>query len=241
MRSVPAFVTVPIVGASTATPRSTLLTLDVSETPFTFKAGQAIVIGDRGQSARRPYSIACSPDQAAEGKTLELLVGIDAEGRAGPHLPSLAPGTVVDVEGPVGTFTFPDALEHARVLFVAGGTGIAPLRAMMDHARRAHPGTKVALLYSARKADEFAFIDELRLRAAAGRLELHQTVTREDQEWQGGRGRIGRGHFEAVLHEPANTLCFICGRPAMVADSVATLADLGVDPAAIRIEQWHAK
>jgi NAD(P)H-flavin reductase len=124
---------------------------------------------------------------------------------------------------------------------VGGGTGIAPLRAMMDHAMRAHPAAHIALLYSARKADEFAFIDELRAHAAAGRLELHQTVTREDQKWQGGRGRVGRAHFEAVLHDPADTLCFICGPPAMVTESVATLAGLGVDPAAIRIEQWNSK
>jgi NAD(P)H-flavin reductase len=96
----------------------------------------------------------------------------------------------------------------------------------------------VALLYSARRADEFAFIEELQAHADMGRLELHQTVTRDDADWRGERGRIGRAHFEAVLHEPANTLCFVCGPEAMVTESVATLAGLGVDPAAIRIEQW---
>lgn len=235
------FVTVPIASATPATPRSALLTLDLRDVPFTFKAGQAIVIGDHRQTVRRPYSIACSPEQTALAHTLELLVGIDAAGAAGPHLPSLAPGTAIDVEGPVGTFTFPDAPGQARLLFVGGGTGIAPLRAMMDHAMRAHAAARIALLYSARRAEEFAFIDELRAHAASGGLELHQTVTRDDEGWQGDRGRVGRAHFEAVLHEPANTLCFICGPPAMVTESVATLAGLGVDPSAIRIEQWNSK
>lgn len=234
----PPFVTVPIAGATPATPRSALLTLDLRGTPFTFTAGQAIIIGDHRQTVRRPYSIACSPEQAALTHALELLVGLDAGGAPGPHLPSLAPGTAIDVEGPLGTFTFPESTRQTRLLFVGGGTGIAPLRAMMDHAMRVRPSARLALLYSARRADDFAFIEELRAHAASGRLELHQTVTRDDEGWQGERGRIGRAHFEAVLHEPANTLCFICGPPAMVTESVATLAGLGVDPAAIRIEQW---
>ena len=238
---VPPFVTVPIAGSIPATPRSALLTLDLRGIPFTFTAGQAIVIGDHGQTVRRPYSIACSPEWAAHTRALELLVGLDGEGAPGPHLPTLAPGTAVDVEGPLGTFTFPDAPRQQRVLFVGGGTGIAPLRAMMDHAMRVHQAARIALLYSARRADDFAFIEELRAYAASGRLELHQTVTRDDEGWLGERGRIGRAHFEAVLHEPANTLCFICGPPAMVTESVATLAGLGVDPAAIRIEQWNSK
>jgi NAD(P)H-flavin reductase len=85
----------------------------------------------------------------------------------------------------------------------------------------------------------FAFIDELRAHVDAGVLELHQTVTRDDSStWAGGRGRIGRAHFEAVLHEPAATLCFVCGPPALVHESMTTLKALGVPDAQIRSEQW---
>src|SRR5205085_2374144 len=155
--SVPPFVTVPIASATSATPRSVLLTLDLHDAPLTFKAGQAVVIGDHRQPLRKPYSIASSPEQSSAGQSIELLVGLDALGSSGPHLPSLAPGTSIDVEGPLGAFTFPDTLRLQRLLFVGGGTGIAPLRAMMDHAMRVHPPMPMALLYSARRADEFAF------------------------------------------------------------------------------------
>lgn len=227
----------PVLGVEPATPRSLLLALDVRQTPLPFRAGQALVIGRRGQPERRPYSIASSPERATEG-TIELLIGVDASGAPGPHLDGLAPGALVDVEGPLGSFTFPDALSHPALLFVAGGTGIAPLRAMLDHARRQHPDRRLALLYSARRSDEFAFIDELRTLEARGLLQLHQTVTRDDGEWEGSRGRIGRAHFEAVLPDAAHTLCFVCGPSAMVTDAVATLASLGVPDQAIRTEQW---
>lgn len=260
-------VSVPLISVAAATPRSRLLTLDLREQPFEFRPGQAVLIGTRG-GPRRPYSIASSPEQAADTRTLELLIALEANGTLGPHLPDLSPGVPIDLDGPLGTFLFPVDPPEQPLVFVAGGTGIAPLRAMIDHvlrrdppspghvaeppdkqsvldgllrrpSRRPGPGRGISLLYSARKADEFAFIDELRGHAARGRLELHQTVTRDDgTAWAGGRGRIGRSHFESVVHEPANTLCFVCGPRAMVNESVSTLAALGVPANAIRTEAW---
>jgi ferredoxin-NADP reductase len=126
------------------------------------------------------------------------------------------------------------------VLFVAGGTGIAPVRAMLDHALRHHPAERISLLYSTRHRHEFAFMEEFRAHERSGRLELHPTVTRDDDaEWEGNRGRIGRSHFEAVLHDPASTLCFICGPVSLVNESAATLRELGVPERLIRAEGWE--
>ena len=198
-----------------------------------------MLIGAHGLPARRPYSIASSPEQAAERRTLELLIALEADGTLGPHLPDLVPGIALDLEGPLGTFLFPLNTPEQPLLFVAGGTGIAPLRAMIDHTLRATRGHRLSLLYSARNGEEFAFIEELRGHEAQGHLELHQTVTRDDSTaWAGGRGRIGRSHFERVVHDPAHTLCFVCGPRAMVNESVSTLAALGVPAEAIRTEAW---
>lgn len=229
--------TVPIVTIDRVTPRSRLLAVDLGHEAFPFRAGQAVLLGATGQSQRRPYSIACSPERAAEIQRLEILIAVESDGSFGPHLPGVQPGTNVDVEGPVGTFTLPISSRLEHLLFVAGGTGIAPLRAMIDHELRHDSASRMSLLYSARQGDEFAFIEELREHARAGRLELHDTVTR-DAKWAGPRGRIARAHFEAVLHEPATTLCFVCGPPQLVADSVSTLTALGVPLDLIRTEQW---
>jgi NAD(P)H-flavin reductase len=42
-----------------------------------------------------------------------------------------------------------------------------------------------------------------------------------------------------VLHDPAGTLCFVCGPPPMVAESVSTLKLLGVPESQIRTEGWN--
>ena len=231
--------TVPLLSVASITPRSRLVTLDLRNHPFTFRPGQAVLIGAPGEHARRPYSISCSPEYAAETHTLELLIALDADGTLGPNLPDATPGSPIDLEGPLGTFLFPEDMPSQRLLFVAGGTGIAPLRAMIDHVLRGEPGYRLSLLYSARYGEEFAFIEELRAHETGGRLELHQTVTRDDgAEWAGKRGRIGRSHFESVVHDPADTLCFVCGPRAMVNESVSTLAGLGVPADAIRTEAW---
>lgn len=232
-------VTVPLLSVAAVTPRTRLVALDFREQPFEFRSGQAVLIGAYGAMPRRPYSIACSPERATETHSLELLIALEADGGLGPHLTGVGPGSLVDVEGPLGTFLFPPDPPPRPLLFVAGGTGIAPLRAMIDHTLRRSRTHRISLLYSARNADEFAFIDELRSHEAQGRLELHQTVTRDDgSTWAGSRGRIGRAHFERVLHEPAETLCFICGPRAMVNESVTTLSALGVPDDAIRTEAW---
>ena len=232
-------VTVPLVSVVPATPRSRLVTLDLREHAFEFRPGQAVLIGTSGFDVRRPYSIACSPERARETQTLELLIALESDGSLGPNLPGLDTGRAIDVEGPLGSFVFPLDRTPQRLLFVAGGTGIAPLRSMIDHVLRHSPARQISLLYSARNGDEFAFIDELRAHEARGRIELHQTVTRDDSTtWSGGRGRIGRSHFETVLHDPANTLCFVCGPKALVSESVATLEALGLSGQAIRTESW---
>jgi len=228
--------TLPLVQVDAASARQRLLTIDISGHAFEYLAGQAVRIAQHGSADRRPYSIACSPERAAETRAIQLLIAM--EGGA-EDLSWATRGALVDVEGPIGTFTFPASLDLPRVLFVAGGTGIAPVRAMLDHALRCHPSQNLSLLYSTRRSDEFAFVDELREHERRRRLELHQTVTRDEStSWGGRRGRIGRDHFEAVLHDPASTLCFVCGPPSLVRDSAATLQELGVPVESIKTENW---
>jgi ferredoxin-NADP reductase len=229
-------VTLPIRDVLLATPRARVVRLDGRGETFEYAPGQAVIVGTHGQPRRRPYSIAAAPEDTRRDGWLELLVGVDAEGQAGEHL-ALAPGALVDVEGPVGTFTFPDSPAERRFVFIAGGTGIAPLRAMLRHAL-VIPHRDIGLFYSARTPDEFAYEPELRALAASGAIALRQTVTRaNDTDWSGARGRLDRAALSELVHDPA-TLCFVCGPPALVAEMPALLAELGISRNRIRIEEW---
>jgi len=229
--------TLPIREVLVATPRARIVRLDLDAQPFAYLAGQAVLVAPHGLTPSRAYSIACSPEEAVQERTLELLVGVEASGQSGPPL-ALDVGALVDLDGPIGRFTFPIGPQERRFLFVAGGTGVSPLRAMLRHAL-VIPHDEIGFLYSARTPDEFAYEAELKALAAAGRIELRQTITRTggDESWAGGRGRIGRGTLEPLVHDAA-TLCFICGPPTLVDETTRLLQELGVPRARIRIEEW---
>ena len=233
-----ALLTLPVCEVRTETPRTRVVHVSLAGGPFAFDAGQAVYVGLHGQPQRKPYSIACSPEQARDTGALELLVQVGADGSAGAHLGVPAPGVQVDVDGPSGAFRFPDSPTEARFLFVAGGTGIAPLRAMLRHALAAFPRREASLIYSARSADEFAYGEEMRELARDGRIRLLETVTRPGTaEWAGTRGRITRAQI-ASLVAGGPTLCLVCGPPALVRDVTAWLGVLGVSKQRILAEGW---
>jgi NAD(P)H-flavin reductase len=228
--------TLPIREVMFATPRARLARLDLDGHAFDYAPGQAVAIAAHGQETRRPYSIAAAPEDARRRGWLELLIGVNADGTPGPHL-ALEPGVLVDVDGPLGSFVFPPSPDEKRFVFIAGGTGIAPLRAMMQRALHL-PHRNIGLFYSARTPDEFAFEAELRALAEAGEIELRQTVTRAtDTDWTGARGRLNRDALGELVHDPA-TLCFVCGPPALVDEMPRILADLGIPRERIKIEEW---
>jgi len=228
--------TLPIRDVLPATPRARLLRVDLAGRAFEYAAGQAVTIGTHGLNSLRPYSLASAAEDAQRDGWLELLIGVDANGSAGPHL-ALDAQALVDVDGPFGTFTFPAEPDERRFVFIAGGTGIAPLRAMLRHALTI-PHRDIGLFYSARTPDEFAFETELREMAHAGTIALRQTVTRANEtDWSGARGRLDRAALSELVHDPA-TLCFVCGPPALVAEMPAHLSGLGIPRERIRMEEW---
>jgi ferredoxin-NADP reductase len=132
---------------------------------------------------------------------------------------------------------FPERPVDQVFLFIAGGTGIAPLRAIIRYGR---PRTDAdfRLLYSARTPDDFAYRRELRGMASRGELHLTLTATRGvGRSWRGARGRISEPQLAAMLDgRPA--LCFVCGPAAMVDDVPRMLRALGVERSRILIEEW---
>jgi ferredoxin-NADP reductase len=218
-----------------ASARSRIVRIGLGNREFTFHAGQAIKIANHRDDRRRAYSITASPAEVRRAEAFELLIGVDSEGRAGPHL-SLTVGTQVDVEGPLGDFILPDPADCERLVFVAGGTGIAPVRSMLRHALS---GPKqITVIYSARTADDFPYGDELRALASAGRIDFRPFVTRSapPAEWGGGIGRITTTDLEAAVQGPA--LYVLCGPLPMVQRVHSSLLSLGTPSHRILMEQW---
>ena len=205
--------------------------------PFTFRAGQLAELGPVDARELSPYSIASAPDEAARDNAIEFLIRVDAHQRWGDGFEPLRRGQRLRLRGPFGRFTFPDHPLEREFIFIAGGTGIAPLRAMIRHARARVEGT-FRLLYSARTPDDFAYRQELAGMARRGEIELTLTATRDvHQGWRGQRGRITKAQLAALIHDPS-AACFVCGPATMVDEVPQMLRELGIDRSRIQVEEW---
>ena len=212
--------------------------LDLGGAPFSFRAGQAAYLRPERAGKRRPYSIASAPEQTALTGLLEFLVQTDADGASGVSKAALQPGSLVSLEGPMGSFQFPERPRERHFLFIAGGTGIAPLHSMLWHALLAERDGHITLIYSVRSPEELAYQNEFVGLAAAKKIDFHHTVTRAASEgWAGRQGRIDMAYLKPLV-TPGDTLCFLCGPPALVGELPTLLHDLGVQKHQILVEEW---
>jgi benzoate/toluate 1,2-dioxygenase reductase subunit len=234
---VPDALTLTVCEVSDATPTARRLVIDLCGVQFAYQAGQGASLGLHGQRERRPYSIASAPADSSADGTIEFLLRTNPGGGLGRHLEGARPGSRVDFEGPFGSFVLPEVLPDGPLLFVAGGTGLAPLRSLAREARaRGHRGAR-HLIYSVKEAADIAYREELARWSEDHRGEAIVTVTRQaPEDWAGRRGRVDL----ALLRQFASDapLCFLCGPGPMVDDLSHHLSQLGIPADHVRTEQW---
>ncbi len=179
-----------------------------------------------------PFSIASAPDPSAPGE-FELAVSHNA---GEPLLHALELGGTVEVSRARGSFTWkshPDT-----TLLVGMGTGIAPLRAMLQAALAADV-QRVLLLYGARTRDKLLFGTELAELANQRRSQFRfePTLTQPGNDWEGRRGRVQEHLAPLVEHHHRGQLrVYACGTKTMVDGVIARLGELGIDPKQIASE-----
>jgi len=200
--------------------------------PFDWAAGQhLVVVFGQGQALFLPYSIASASDQKNPGE-FELAVAVDA---GAPVMDTLPLGAELEVEGPAGNFTWQGAPSPGALL-VGVGTGIAPLRALIEEELARASDTEITLLAGHRAHDDVLFAaDFARLAAEHARFHFIPTLTSGDPTWLGRRGRV-----QAQLAEAVNSLApldaYVCGRLDMVSEVVRILVAHGVPESRIRSE-----
>ena len=128
-------------------------------TPFAFRPGQFIscLLPAGGETLIRPYSIASDPEAA---ECLELLLNLVPGGPGSTYLLGLGSGATVRFTGPWGTFTL-DRAPAAATVFIADGTGIAPIRPMLHRALATSCGYPLHLLYAAPRPEQLVYRAEL--------------------------------------------------------------------------------
>ena len=191
-----------------------------------------------GYQAERSYSIASAPADAHVTLTIERL----DDGEVSPYLTDeLRPSDELEVRGPIGGWFTWRPHEGGPLFFVAGGSGIAPLMAMIRQRAAVQSPVPVCLLYSSRAAEDIIYREELDQRAAADEdLQVVYTLTRaQPPGWQGYDRRIDRAMLEAVAWAPEeHPLVFVCGPTPLVESVATTCVELGYAPERIKTERF---
>ena len=219
------------------TPRARTLTLDVDDWPG-HRAGQHVDIrltADDGYQAERSYSISSAPELDA----VEISVELVDDGEVSPWFVEEAqPGDAFELRGPIGGHFTWSADEGGPLLLVAGGSGLAPLMAMLRHRAARRSDARVHALVSARSAEDLLYADELPgLEPRAG-LRVEYTYTREPPPgWTGWARRVDAGML-AELWPGEGTRSFVCGPTPFVEHVAELLVDAGRDPRAIHAERF---
>jgi ferredoxin-NADP reductase len=226
------------------TPRVKSLVLDVPDWT-THLAGQHVDVrltAEDGYQAQRSYSIASPP----EDKYLMLTVERVEDGEVSPYLVHESRvGDRIELRGPIGGYFVWDARDGKNdglpLFLVAGGSGIAPLMAMIRH--RANSGNRVPtkLLYSSRSYDDIIYREELdRMSVNDSALHVIHTLTRQQpQNWMSYRRRIDRAMLAETAWLPAEKpLAFTCGSTAVVEAVANHLLELGYEPERIKTERF---
>lgn len=197
-----------------------------------------IVPTTRGLPFRRAYSIASAPD-AASPDVFEIAVTRVEGGPTSEALHGLAPGEVVEVENVQGTFVRTDEERSRPALFVAAGTGLAPIRAMLTEEVRRADGPPLVLLFGCRTPGDVLWGDELAgWTRTCKRLATHVTLSRPTPGWDGLTGYVQR-HAGRLVRALPGACAYVCGLSVMVDDVVARLArDEGVPRSLLRYETY---
>lgn len=195
------------------------------------RGGQFVIVRFLARGFRcepHPFSLSGPPG----GDALRLTVR--SSGDFTSRLPALPPGTRVIVEGPYGRFTA--ALARGdRVLLIAGGIGITPLRAMADDLVAA--GKSVILLHACRRRADAIFGAEWDALAATGRLVRHVIVSGDPQA-PGERGRLDAARLRRLVPDAAEREIFLCGPASMMTSMLAALREIGAPAARIHFERF---
>ena len=174
-----------------------------------------------------PFSLSATPTDT------QLRITVKDLGDRTRELQKVRPGTRVLIEGPYGTFTSP-AGSQRRVLLIAGGIGITPLRAMLDDFG---PGDDVVVLYRVAYRDEVVFVDELKRFAQAPHIRMHVIPGAEvgdDETDLLSIPLLRRGVPDIESRD-----CFVCGPPGMVDALRRRLRKLGVPRRHIHYERFE--
>lgn len=205
-----------------------LLELELDR-PVSFTAGQYAELHAPGMEAPRNYSFARAAPAGGASRVYFHVRKVPGGAFTSWLHEKATAGDQLQFSGPRGNFALRP--EAGPIVCVAGGSGLAPILAILEEAAAAGVDRPVHLFFGARSQRDLYVLDEVeRLRAAwKGSFALHLVLSEEpaDSAWAGKRGMVTTALAE-LGPELAKASAYLCGPPPMVDAAIAELRRLGL-------------
>ena len=190
-----------------------------------------------GIAPNRSYSAANSPGTNRLDFHVRLYEGGQISRRVSRA--EIGQGDILTLKGPYGTFGLTRHHERPAIL-VAGGTGFAPMCALLDAAAAAGAPRTFRFFYGTRRASDLYHLDKVEVWRRRGvKLEFIPVLSDEPagSNWEGERGLV----TEAIarrFHDGFGAEAYLCGPPLMIDAALALLERNGIDHGDIHYDKF---
>jgi benzoate/toluate 1,2-dioxygenase reductase subunit len=208
-----------------------VLELDVDADAPAFLPGQYVNIGVPGSGHHRSYSFSTAPGERRIGFLIKKIPG----GVMSNWLERAEPGAKLDLTGPLGSFYMRKV--ERPLLFLAGGTGLAPFLSMLEVLARENSQQQVHLIYGVTRDLDLVLVDELEAYAARLPNFTYSTVVAEATSSHPRKGWVTQ-HMPAQALYGGDVDVYLCGPPAMVDAVRKHFDDSGVKPNSFHYEKF---
>jgi Na+-transporting NADH:ubiquinone oxidoreductase subunit F len=213
-------------------------------------AGWTDLEASSAEDVTRAYSLASRPEDAGSA-VFNIRLAVPPAGREHEILPgrvsswlfALWTGDPVSASGPFGDFHVKPT--DREMVYVGGGVGMAPLRAMIHQELGQGTPRRIRYFYGARSAADLFYSEEFE-RLAAEHSNFSWTPALSDpapgDRWTGATGFIHEILRAEMSNHPAPEDCeyYLCGPPVMISAVLATLKRLGVESGSMFYDDFGA-
>ncbi|MHC4365046.1 MAG: FAD-binding oxidoreductase [Planctomycetota bacterium] len=185
----------------------------------------------------RAYSMSGDP---ADTNIIETIIKLVPGGICTTYcFEYLKVGDQVRVNGPYGDFRLSDT--DAPIVFVAGGSGMAPVKCMLHHMKNTQCRRKATYYFGANKVSELFLLDEMR-QFESELADFHfvpvVAVPEDGQNWKGQVGLVTEA-VQRSLENAAECEAYLCGSPGMIDAAITVLKDLGTSEERIFYDKFE--
>jgi Na+-transporting NADH:ubiquinone oxidoreductase subunit F len=174
----------------------------------------------------RAYSISSDP---AEKNVIELIIRLVPGGICTTYcFEYLKVGNEIKINGPYGNFHLSES--DAPIVFIAGGSGMAPIKCFLHHMRNTNSKRKATYYFGANKVKEL-FLTDLMRRFESDLADFRfvpvVAAPDEGESWDGEKGLVTQA-VQKDLKNASEYEAYLCGSPGMVDASIKVLKELGI-------------